>query len=131
MAADHLKRLRTTMSTAPVFTRKDYGFDRHSMNTVQQAGGQQSLSTWVPGPPATTPTALANRIGLTSRFLTPQVFTPREYKMHLNAQSRGESVPSLRTIPIVLFPVKSPEEDETRFVNWVDNQRHLRNFLAL
>ena len=40
-------------------------------------------------------------------------------------------MPSLKTIPIVLFPGETPEEDESRLVIWVYSERHLRNFRAL
>lgn len=120
------------MADAPVFTRKDYGFDSQNLNTIRQAVGKKSLSTWVPGPPATTPPALSAQADLANRFLTPQIFTPRDHKMHLNAQTRGESVPSLITILIVLFLRKNPKvEDESRFVTWVHNEPHLGIFLDL
>ena len=50
-----------------------------------------------------------------------------DYRKRLKGQARGGSVPSMKTIPVVLAPGEYAYEDDMLFRSWVHKTRRLRN----
>ena len=85
------------------------------------------MGSFIPGPGAKTPDELAIRRSLRERFLTPQEFSVGDYRKRLKGQARGDSVPSMRSIPVVLAPREYASENDMLFRSWVHRTRRLRN----
>nr|CCA27704.1 conserved hypothetical protein [Albugo laibachii Nc14] len=112
-------------------TRRDYGYQLLRVDErIRQVTGQ-SLAGWVTGPEAMTPVDIALRDALHEKYLTLQVTTTQEYLARLDAQARGASVPSMRTIPIVLFLGETDVDEDEHFIRWVHRTHHLRDVRSL
>ena len=111
--------------------RQDYVFTPLDVEErIRQTVGQ-SLVTWVIGPEASSPEEIASRKALRERYLEPAVTTPSLYKGRLVKQGRGESVPPMKGVPILLFPGETPEEEDNAFIRWVHLARRLSSMMAL
>ncbi|KAG3061785.1 hypothetical protein PI125_g24649 [Phytophthora idaei] len=73
----------------------------------------------------------ARRYTLRDRFLAQEVTAPREYQEHLQQQLRGQPVPAMRTVPVVIRPGETTTAYEAQFQNWVERARRLPSYDAL
>ncbi|ETK70874.1 hypothetical protein L915_21798 [Phytophthora nicotianae] len=112
-------------------SRRDYGFQPRDAAETARRTEQQPLDTYVSGPAAATADEQVLRHTLRERYLTPQVTTPQEYRERLQLQLNRRSVPSMRTIPVVLNPGESQNAYEAQFQNWVELARRLPSYNAL
>ncbi|ETO72999.1 hypothetical protein F444_11023 [Phytophthora nicotianae P1976] len=112
-------------------SRRDYGFQPRDAAETARRTEQQPLDTYVSGPAAATADEQVLRHPLCERYLTPQVTTPQEYRERLQLQLNRRSVPSMRTIPVVLNPGESQNAYEAQFQNWVELARRLPSYNAL
>ncbi|ETL48049.1 hypothetical protein L916_02296, partial [Phytophthora nicotianae] len=85
-------------------SRRDYGFQPRDAAETARRAAQQRLDTYVCGPAAATADEQVLRHPLCERYLTPQVTTPQEYRERLQLQLNRQSVPSIRTVRVVLNP---------------------------
>ncbi|GMF54597.1 unnamed protein product [Phytophthora fragariaefolia] len=129
--------LQTPVSRRPVArplltpSVRDYGFQpRDPAETARQAASQL-LNTYVIGPAARAPEELAQRAALRERSLTPQVTTLSEYGERCRGQGLRDSVPPMRTYPVVLQPGEDSTEYDSRFELWVEKSRRLSSMEAL
>ena len=76
------------------------------------------MTTWPTGREATTPDDIAKRDALRERYLAPEATAISEYQIKLTEQARGASVPTQRTIPVVLYPGEKEAEDDSTFTRW-------------
>ncbi|ETO63810.1 hypothetical protein F444_18555, partial [Phytophthora nicotianae P1976] len=83
-------------------SRRDYGYVRSSPAEAARRAALQPLDTYTCEPAARTTDEVVQRQTLRERYLTPQVTTPAEYRERLRQQLRGEPVPSMQTVPVVL-----------------------------
>ena len=84
--------------------RRDYILTPLSVEQRLREDAGQSLACWVTGPEARSVSEVAARQALRERYLTPQVMPLDDYRQRLEGQARGASIPSMRTIPIILYP---------------------------
>ncbi|KAG6602839.1 uncharacterized protein IUM83_06923 [Phytophthora cinnamomi] len=111
--------------------RADYNFQpRDPVEAVRQAA-TKNLALYVIGPPARTPDEIALRTSLRERLLTPQATTVAEYRERLRRQGLRQSVPQMRTYPVVLNPSEDPTVYEAQFELWAEGSRHLPSMEAL
>ncbi|ETM54322.1 hypothetical protein L914_02326, partial [Phytophthora nicotianae] len=108
-------------------SRRDYGFQPRDAAETARRTEQQPLDTYVSGPAAATADEQVLRHTLRERYLTPQVTTPQEYRERLQLQLNRRSVPSMRTIPVVLNPGESQNAYEAQFQNWLPGPRPHRH----
>ena len=54
-----------------------------------------------------------------------------EYQIKLMEQARGASVPTQRTIPVILYPGESEANDDSTFTRWAHRARRLPSMSAL
>ena len=73
------------------------------------------MTTCPTGREATTSDGIVERDALRERYLTPEPTTKYEYQIKVTEQARGASVPTQRTIPVVLYPGKSEADDDSTF----------------
>ena len=52
------------------------------------------------------------------RYLTPEATMISEYHIKLKEQARVASVPTQRTVPVLLYPGESEDEDDSTFTRW-------------
>ncbi|ETM98090.1 hypothetical protein PPTG_19810 [Phytophthora nicotianae INRA-310] len=97
-------------------SRRDYGYH---------------LDTYTYGPSARTTDEVVQRQTLRERYLTPQVTTTAEDRERLRQQLKGEPVPSMQTVPVVLAEGETTGAYEAQFQNWMDIARRLRSDDAL
>lgn len=83
------------------------------------------------GAPARIDAELALRRSLRERFLTSQVMTLPEYLDRLSRQARGESVFSMRTVPVVHRYGESATEEVLVFSTWAHRVCRLQSIEAL
>nr|CCA21033.1 conserved hypothetical protein [Albugo laibachii Nc14] len=55
----------------------------------------------------------------------------QEYLTRLDNQARGASVPSMRTIPFLLFAGETDAGEDNHFIRWVHRTHHLRDVMSL
>lgn len=112
---------------------REYRFEpRDPVEVVKQAAAQCSLATcFFFQPVASTPEQVVARQALRERFLIGQVTDPTKYSARLTDQARGASVPEKRTIPNVLAPNESKQEDDTKLMSWVQRVWRLPSLLSL
>uniref|UniRef100_A0AAV1TMG5 Uncharacterized protein n=1 Tax=Peronospora matthiolae TaxID=2874970 RepID=A0AAV1TMG5_9STRA len=67
---------------------------------------------------------MTERDALRERYLTPQITTKQVYLARLNDQARNASVPAMRTVPVVLLPGESEQDDDDEFVRWVHHRQY-------
>ena len=108
------------------YSRRDYGFEPRDPAEEARRAMSQTMGSFIPGPGAKTPDELAIRHSLRERFLTPQEFSVGDYRKRLKGHARGGSVPSMRTIPVVLAPGESASEVGMLFRSWVHRTRRCR-----
>ncbi|KAG3023397.1 hypothetical protein PC120_g7587 [Phytophthora cactorum] len=85
-------------------SQRDYGFQPLDPTETARRATLQLLDTYVCGPSAATADQQVRRHTLRERFLSQQVTTPREYRERLQQQLHGQSVPAMRTVPVVIRP---------------------------
>ena len=125
----HGKNKRSVAKPSRAYShRAGYGFEPRDPAEEARRAMSQSMGSYIPGPEAKTPDELAARKSLRERFLTPQEFSIGDYRKRLKGHARGGSVPSMRTIPVVLAPGESTSEDDMLFRKWVHRTRRLRNY---
>ena len=111
--------------------RQDYVFTPLSVEERLREVSRQTLASWVTGPEAKTASEIAARQALRERYLTTQVVPLDEYRQRLDRQAHGASIPSMRTVPIVLYPGEDENENDTFFTTWLHRVRKLRSVFAL
>ena len=89
------------------------------------------MTTWTTWREATTSDDIAERDALREKYLTPEATTISEYQLKLTEQARGASVPTQRTIPVVLYPGESEAEDDNKFTRWAHRAIRLPSMSAL
>ena len=77
------------------------------------------------------PDDIAERDALRKRSLTLETTTISDYQLKLTEQARGDSVPTQRTVPVVLYPGESEAEDDSTFTRWAHRARRLPSMSAL
>ena len=127
--AEEIARQRS-QTAATLRARRDYVFRPPTVEERLRQVAGQSLSGWSTGPEATTPSDIATRDALRERYLTPQVVSMTQYLARLNDQARGASVPSMRTIPILLHPGETESENDDNFIEYVHRIRRLRSICS-
>ncbi|ETI40705.1 hypothetical protein F443_13973 [Phytophthora nicotianae P1569] len=100
-------------------SRRDYGYVRSSAAEAARRAALQPLDTYTCGPAARTTDEVVQRQTLHERYLTPQVTTPAEYRERLRQQLKGEPVPSMQTVPVVLAEGETTGAYEAQFQNWI------------
>ena len=74
---------------------------------------------------------MLNEILSRERYLTPEATTTSEYQIKLTEQARDASVPTQRTVPVVLYPGESGAEDDSTLTRWAHRARRLPSMSAL
>ena len=103
----------------------DYRFKPLRVYVFLRKIAGQPLTDWPTGREATTPDDIAERDALRERYLTPEATTIIEYQLKLKEQAHGATVPTQRTIHVVLYPGESDAEYDSTFTRWVHRARHL------
>ena len=88
------------------------------------------MTTWSIGREATTSDDIAERDAIRERYLTLEATTISEHQLKITEQARGASLPTQRTIPIVLYPGESEAEDDNTFTRWDHRARRLPSMNA-
>ncbi|ETM30719.1 hypothetical protein L914_21606, partial [Phytophthora nicotianae] len=112
-------------------SRRDYGYVRSSPAETARRAALQPLDSYTCGPAASTADEVVQRQTLRERYLTLQVTTPAEYRERLRQQLKGEPVPSMQTVPVVLAEGETTGAYEAQFQNWVELARRLHSYDAL
>ena len=99
---ERARRLSQTLAIAEAYL--DYRFRPLSVYELLRKFAGQPLTTWPTGREATTSDDIAERDALRDRYLTPEATKISEYQINLPEQAHGASVPTQRTIPVVLYP---------------------------
>ncbi|ETL97068.1 hypothetical protein L917_05576, partial [Phytophthora nicotianae] len=101
-------------------SRRDYGYARTNPAVTARRAALQLLDTYTCGPSAITTDEVVQRQTLRERYLTPHVTTPAEDRERLRQQLKGEPVPSMQTVPVVLAEANDLEDVE-RHVGWLES----------
>ncbi|ETP48308.1 hypothetical protein F442_05924, partial [Phytophthora nicotianae P10297] len=112
-------------------SRRDYGYVRTNPAVTARRAALQLLDTYTCGPSAITTDEVVQRQTLRERYLTPQVTTTAEDRERLRQQLKGEPVPSMQTVPVVLAEGETTGAYEAQFQNWMGLARRLRSDDAL
>ena len=110
---ERARRLSQTLATAEAHS--DYRFKHSSVDELLRKFAGEPLTTCPTGREATTPDDIAELDALRGGYLTPEATTISEFQLKLTKQARGASVPTQRTIPVVLYPGESEAEDDNTF----------------
>ena len=110
------RRLSRTLAIAEAYS--DYHSKPLSVDELLRKFTGQPLTTWPTGREATTPEDIAERDDFIETYLTPETTTISEYQIKLTEKARGASVPTQRTILVVLYPGESEAEDDSTFTRW-------------
>ncbi|KAK1947877.1 hypothetical protein P3T76_000167 [Phytophthora citrophthora] len=110
-------------------SRRDYGFEpRDPAEQVKQLMAQPNLHGYAIGAAPRTVAETQQRQGLHERFLTPQVCTLVEYRQRLDKQRRRESVPQMRTYPLLLQTGENSRDYMVHVATWAEASRKLASF---
>ncbi|KAK1941351.1 hypothetical protein P3T76_007217 [Phytophthora citrophthora] len=110
-------------------SRRDYGFEpRDPAEQVKQLLAQPTLHGHAIGVAPRTAAEIQQRKELHECYLFPQVCTAAEYRQRLDKQRRGESVPQMRTYPLVLHSGETPEDYMIHVGSWAEASRKLQSF---